>query len=500
MKKLLVPLAVLTVLFWVLPSHACFTIVAGKKATADGSVLFAHNEDDRSPVLFNVWYVPRRQHNPGEVVRLRNGGSLPQVPETWGYFWIEAVGLPFSDYGMNEWGVTVASNACPSVVKPEQADLTDGGIGYMLRLLVLQRAKTAREGVKIAGELLDRFGYASSGRTLTIADANEAWLLAMVRGKHWVAERVPDDQVVVQPNIFVIRKVNFSDKKNFIFCKDDIRKYAAAHGWYNPEKGPFDFANVFAYFYDPKYAVRGYDTRQWRGQQLISGKTVSTEEAKANGGLPFSVRPAHPLTVADLFAVLRDHYEGTPYDVTREKKGNPNSSFERTICTASTQHATVAQLRSGLPREYASVIWFSFGRPDVNTFVPYYTSVHEVPESFHFAPGKGDWQTSFSRHFDPAPGTFDYRPQLAFWIFNDLENIMGLNYYKTIGEIQTEWQKQEKEALALQPAIEATAEELRKADPDRAVRFLRDYSFGRFQKALTAARKLTVKVKSELYR
>ena len=500
MKKIVLPAVIAALFFWMVPARACFTVVAGKKATADGSVLVAHNEDDRSPILFNVWYVPRQQHNPGETVHLRNGGTLPQVPQTWAYFWIEAVGLPFSDYGMNEWGVTVASNACPSVVKREQAELTDGGIGYMLRLLVLQRAKTAREGVEIAGRLLDHFGYASSGRTLTIADANEAWLLAMVRGKHWVAQRVPDDRVVVQPNIFIIRKVDFSDPENFITSKDDIRRYAIRNGWYNPQKGPFDFAQTFSFFYDPKYKERGYDTRQWRGQQLISGKTVTVAEAKAKGGLPFAIKPAHPLTVADLFAVLRDHYEGTPYDVTKEKKGNPNSSFERTICTASTQHATVAQLRAWLPREYANVIWFSFGRPDVNTFVPFYPSVAEVPEKFHFTFGKNDWKNAFDHHFNSPPEIFQYRPDLAFWLLNDLENIMGLDYYGTIAEIRAAWKQQESEALALQPAIEAAAEELRKSDPPQAVRFLRDYSFGRFEKMLRTAKKLTVQVKSKVYR
>ncbi len=499
MKKLSLIFAVVVVLFWSLPSQACFTIVAGKKATADGSVLFAHNEDDHGPILINVWFVPRQQHSPGEVVHLKNGGQLPQIPETWAYLWVEAVGLSFSDYGSNEWGVTVASDACPSVVEPGQAELTDGGISYMLRLLVLQRAKTAREGVEIAGKLLDQFGYPAPGRTLAIADGNEAWMLAILRGKHWLAQRVPDDGVVVLPNVYVIREVDFGDSENFIFCKDDLREYAARYGWYDPKSGPFDFARIFATSYDPMYAERGYDLRQWRGQQLISGKTMSGEEIRARGGLPFAVKPAHPLKVADLFSVLRDHYEGTPYDVTASKEGNPNNSTYRTICTISTQHATVAQLRAGLPREYANVVWFSFGRPDVNTFVPLYTSILDIPPAFHFALPRNDWQTAFTHHFDPLPGTFDYRSELAFWIFNDLENVMGLDYYRTISRIQDEWQKQEKEALALRPAIEATAERLLKSSPEEALAFLHDYSFDRLYKALDTAKSLTAEVKREVY-
>lgn len=491
MKKAIVLFVVLSLFFSIRTSYSCYTIVAGKKATADGSVLVGHNEDDSGRRLFNFWRVPRLNHEPGEMVQLKNGGTLPQVPTTWSYLWIECVGLPFSDYAINEWGVTVASNACPSI--EDTADLTDGGISFMLRLLIVQRAKTAREGVELAGKLLDHFGYASLGRTLTIADPNEAWLLAMVRGKHWVAERVPDDKVILQANIFIIRQVNFKDHKNFITSKDNVRDYAIRRGWYDPGSGkPFDFAATFNRIYDKKYATRGYDTRQWRGQQLLSGKTTSVQEALKKG-LPFSVKPAHKLTPADLMIVLRDHYEGTPYDVTLDKKGNPNSSFERTICTASTQHSTITQLRADLPPTVANVVWLSFGRPDVNTYIPFYASIPAVPRCYHFVPNRDTWENSFAHHFDPLPGTFDYRPNKAFWIFNDLENLMGLNYYQTIGEIQSVWNSQEKEAFELQSSIENTAVDLLKTDREMAEKFIRDYSFGRAQKALRTSKKTDTK-------
>ncbi|NOY77527.1 MAG: hypothetical protein GXO76_06620 [Calditrichaeota bacterium] len=497
MKKTVGLFAVLILLFTVHTGFACYTIVAGKKATADGSVLVGHNEDDSGRRLFNLWRVPRLHHEPGEVVQLKNGGTLPQVPTTWSYLWIESVDQSFSDYAINEWGVTVASNACPSI--EDKSDLTDGGISFMLRHLIVQRAKTAREGVELAGKLLDRFGYAALGRTLTIADPNEAWLLAMVRGKHWVAERVPDDRVVLQANIFIIRQVHFNDPKNFITSKDNVRDYAIRRGWYDPKSGkPFDFAAVFNRIYDKKYASRGYDTRQWRGQQLLSGKTTTVQEALKNG-LPFSVKPAHKLTPADLMIVLRDHYEGTPYDVTVDKKGNPNRSFERTICTAATQHSTISQLRAGLPPVVANVVWLSFGRPDVNTYVPFYAGIPEGPRCMHFVPGQDTWENSFAHHFNPLPGTFDYRPDKAFWIFNDLENLMGLNYYKTIGEIQSVWNAQEKEAFALQPSVENTAIELLKTNREMAEKFIRDYSFGRLQKALRTSKELTQKIKGEIY-
>ncbi len=483
-----------------LTTRACYTIVAGKKATADGSVLFAHNEDDGHLQLFNFWQVPRETHQPGEQLQLIHGGSIPQVPQTWAFSWIEDVHEEFSDFYMNEWGVTLASNACGS--KINDAEVTDGGIGYMLRRVVAQRAKTAREGVIIAGQLLDRFGYAShgsTGRTLVIADKKEAWLLDILPGKYWVAERVPDNAVVLQPNIYVIRTVNFNDTVNFITSKKDIRKYAIKKGWYHPKKDKnFDFSTIFSEFRGRYFSKRGYDTRQWRGQQMLSGKTTSVEQAKVFG-LPFSVKPDHKLVPADLMQVLRDHYDGTIYDVSENKKGNPNQSRERTICYRTSQVSVVVQLRDGLPKEIAPVLWLSFGRPDVNTYVPFYPVAAQLPDYYHFVPGNGGWKVSLKNHFKPLPGTYNYQPDRAYWIFNDLENISGLAYYKTIGIIQKTWESQEKEAFALQSTIEETALKLYKTKPQLAVRYLQEYSNGRAMKAIQTAKVLTAKLKSRVY-
>ena len=179
-------------------AYGCTTIIVGKKASQDGSVLFGHNEDDSGRRVVNIWRVPRIKHQPDEMVRLVNGDEIPQVEETWSLLWFQVNGLKFSDYFMNEWGVCVGTDACRS--REEQTVIDQGRIGYMLRRIVAERAKTAREGVTIAGELLDKLGYASSGRTMAICDAEEGWLLSIVAGKHWVAQRVPDDEVAILPN------------------------------------------------------------------------------------------------------------------------------------------------------------------------------------------------------------------------------------------------------------------------------------------------------------
>ncbi len=500
MKKLLI-ISLLTLVFLPFNTKACYTIVAGKKASIDGSVLFAHNEDDGGIQLMNFWHVPRQNFQAGARLKLIRGGSISQPSQTWAFSWIEDVHQEFSDYYLNEWGVSLASNACGSKIK--DPELTDGGIGYMLRRIVAQRAKTAREGVKIAGQLLDKFGYAvhaGGGRTLVIADKNEAWLLDILPGKYWVAERVPDDAVVLQPNIYVIRKVDFNDTVNFITSKKDIRKYAIKKGWYHPGKDKvFDFSYIFSDFRSRNFSKRGYDTRQWRGQQLLSGKATTVKEAKASG-LPFAVKPAHKLSPPDLMQVLRDHYKGTPYDMTLNKNINPNKGSERTICTSTTQVSLVAQLRSSFPKEIGTVLWLSFGRPDVNTYIPFYPVATQIPGCYHYVPGNGNWKTSLAHHFDPLPGTFTYRPDRAFWIFNDVENISGLAYYKTIGMIQKTWKSQEKEDFAWQRAIEKSALKLYKSNPKQAILFLQEYSNARAMNALHTAKQLRVRIKSLVYR
>jgi len=167
--------------------YNCFSILVGKDATIDGSVLFAHNEDDSGTNLVNWYKVPRLTHGNGENISLINGGEIPQVAETFSFLWLEMPGQPFADSYMNEWGVTIASNWCEP--REETADLIDGSIGYYLRRIMAERAKSAKEAVKIAGSIVDSIGYANSGRTYCIADPNESWMMSIINGKHWVAQK-----------------------------------------------------------------------------------------------------------------------------------------------------------------------------------------------------------------------------------------------------------------------------------------------------------------------
>ena len=168
------------------PAWACYAIVVGREASSDGSVLLGHAEQNSGRRMLNFRRVARQRHDAQAEVVLRRGGRLPEVPESWAFLWSEIPGTEFSDNFLNEWGVAVVSDYCPSREDDKAAlirrgEIRQGGIGYMLRRLIAQRARSAREGVTLAGELIEQFGYVDSGRTYVIADPREAWLLAVVR-------------------------------------------------------------------------------------------------------------------------------------------------------------------------------------------------------------------------------------------------------------------------------------------------------------------------------
>lgn len=439
----------------------CYAVVVGKKASADGSVIFGHNEQNGGNRIINFRVIPRMKHKPSDVVKLLKGGTLPEVPETNSFIWSENPGLEFSDTYVNEWGVAVASDGCGTREDSydelvARGDIVDGGIGYMLRRLIVQRAKTAREGVQIAGELLNRFGYSDSGRTLTIAGPNEAWLLSIVRGKHWVAQRVPDDEVALLPNVHIISEIDLNDSDNFMGAPD-IVDYAIKRGWFDPESGkPFSFRAAYN-----RSTQDGWDTRQWRGQSLVTGRA---HELPPAGQLPFSVKPDRKLTVKDVVNILRYHGQ----------KG--------TICGPQTQEASVFQLRNWLPPEIGCIYWRTSAEPCCGVLIPWYIGITETPEVYYKPVDLAEHLT-LSFHFNPPAGTFDYEPSFAWWAFKTLQDLINEDYQISESRdnplwlsVRAVWDDFEASAFANQSAVEEEALRLFSKDKDLAKLFLTDYS------------------------
>ncbi|MHC4681801.1 MAG: C69 family dipeptidase, partial [Planctomycetota bacterium] len=347
----------------------CFSIVVGGKASANGYVIMAHNEDDAAPQIVNHHKIPRKRHAPGDKVRLRNGGTLDQVEQTWAYMWSEMPGMLFSDSYINEWGVGVTSDNCPS--REDRPEITDGGIGYMLRRLVAQRARTAREGVLLAGKLVERFGYIDSGRTYVICDPEQGWLFCVVNGKRWLAQRVADDQVAMVANTYTIRQVDLSDKGRFLGSKGII-EYARSRRWYNPQvDGAFDFARAYA---DPTSASHPSNL----GRQADGLRYVCLKPIRAGEKLPFSVVPRRKISVADLMQILR-HDKELP-NLPPSSAGPPDVGCP--ICSGATQTSFVAQLRSGMPPDIGIVYWVCLASPGTSFYIPFHFGIPNFPEGF----------------------------------------------------------------------------------------------------------------------
>ncbi len=442
----------------------CFSILVGKNASSDGSVLFAHNEDDGGPQLVNYYKVPRIKYEPGETITLSSGAVIPQVSETFSFLWFEMPGMHFSDSYMNEWGVVISSDACAS--REDKPQLTDGGIGYWLRRLVAERAKTAKQGVKIAGKLLSEFGYKSSGRTYIIADPNEGWMLSAVYGKHWVAQRVPGDMVAVIPNYYTIGKVDLADTNNFLGSPDLI-DYAIERGWYDPVRdGDFHFAISYS---SPKNLKHpGNIHRMWRGVNLLAEKSYGLEEE-----LPYAFSPKQKVSAQDLMTVLRDHYVGTELDKTEGYKlGTPYKMNRSTICARSTQYGFVAQLRNWLPVEIGVVIWLAQHRPDSQAFIPWYLGINKMPDDYAY----GNFGTALNQHFDPPQNIHERSDKHAFWAFVNLAEKVDENYGIGILKVREKWEPIENEALKSQESFEAEALKIFENDPAEAQELLTKYT------------------------
>jgi dipeptidase len=467
-KPLIIAVVLLCMLLAaIVPCNACFSIVVGKGASADGCVIVGHNEDDEAPQIVNHHKVPRQTHPPGSMVKLRNGGSLEQVPQTWAYIWSEMPGLLFSDSYVNECGVTVASDNCPS--REDKAEITDGGIGYMLRRLVAERARTAREGVLLAGSLVERFGYIDSGRTYIIADPNEGWLFCAINGKHWLARRVPDNEVAMVANTYTIRNVDLKDERNFLASKD-IVDYAKSRGWCDPVANrSFDFAAVYA---NPKAASHPNNIgRQWSGLKCITG-----DLPEPGPNLPFSVVPRQKLGVTDVMRILRHDKESEPDPSAR------TSPFICALCSGGTQTSFVAQLRKTAPADIGIVYWVCLSSPRTSFYIPFHLGVTDFPAGWRLESERPTGETYTRRVQAP----FAANSQEAFWVYSNFREKADDAGPATVARAKTEAERLEREAVTMQPAVEQAARKLYEKDKASAIRLLENYSKGIYLSSLEA--------------
>ncbi|MEE1309239.1 MAG: C69 family dipeptidase [Bacteroidaceae bacterium] len=454
---------------------ACTNLIVGKKASKDGSVIVSYSCDDYGAYA-SLRVIPAADHPAGTMHPIYHYesnnylGEIPEVAHTYGI-----VGL------MNEFQLTIHETTWGG--REELVDTVSGVIDYgSLMELTLQRAKNAREAIKVMTELTEKYGYESGGESFTIADPNEVWILDMIgkgpgrKGTVWVAVRIPDDCISAHANQSRIHKFPLKDKKNCLYSKDVI-DFAREKGYFNGKDEDFSFADAYA----PADfgALRYCEARvwsyfnKWAAEDMNPYLSYAMGDTKGNV-IPLYVKPKSPLSVQDVKDMMRDHYEGTPLSLTDdigmgawEMPYRPTPlSFEvdgkkyfneRPISTQQSACVYVSQMRSWLPNHIGGVTWFANDEANMVAFTPVYCYTQQAPECY-------DEKTADAFHFSTRS---------AYWVQNWVSNMVYLRYNLLFPELQKVRDRLENDYNSLQSDIESKAAAMSESE---AVKYLSAYS------------------------
>ncbi len=472
---------------------ACTSITLGKLATADGSVITSHTDDSHRTRSW-IDIVPPMVHKKGDMVpmykRVKNDslampayahvkvGEIPQVSKTYGY-----INTAYPSLNRHQLGIGESTFGGRDELQ------SDEGLIDCQRLcqLMLERETTARGAIKLAGELLEKYGWNDYGEALTIADKNEVWHFEVVGpgkgkvGAVWVAQRVPDDHVSVNVNASTIKEINLKDKDYFMASKN-VFQVAEDNGWWDPEKESFRFCYAYAPGSRTSFASR---RREWRVFDLLAPSLKLDPNAE---NYPFSVKPDTLVTMEKLISVFRDYYQDTPFDMrktltVKDENGmevisplaNPHMPYdanklhkinggwgwlgERTIARWYTMYATIIQLRDWLPDEIGGVEWLAMDNVASSIYVPIYGSVTDLPD-YYKTPGRINGYTLKS----------------AWWIFNRLGTLTAQRWGDMHKDVDAIWFPMQSDFINQLPSIDKQALELYNKDPEKAIQFMNDYS------------------------
>ena len=452
---------------------ACTSLIAGKGATKDGSVLVSYAADSHT-LYGELYHHEGADHAKGEmrpVTEWDTGrllGHIPQVPKTY-----TTIG------NMNEHGLTIAESTWGGRAELED---TTGIMDYgSLIYVTLERARTAREAIKVMTDLVNDYGYHSSGESFSIADPDEAWVMELIgkggkeKGAVWVARRVPDDCISGHANFPRIHKFPLDGDGGNTLYSPDVISFARKMGYYDGPDEDFSFSAAYGEL--DGTATRGCDGRVWSYfNRFASGMDRYLPWIFESEGevMPLWVRPDSALSVKDMQWMMRDHFEGTPMDMTKDVGAGPYKvpyrwrpmTFkvdgqeylnERAIATQQTGFSFVSQMNASHPETMRGILWF--GADDANTcvYVPMYCSITEIPHEFEV--GNGDMLTL----------SWD----AAFWVNNYVANQAYNRYSQMIPDIRRV-QCAEEDTIASE--VEVLLGEVASLDPDAARALLNDHS------------------------
>ena len=445
-------------------AQACSTLIIGKNVSETGNIIVAHNEDNGGR-LFNLQhYIPAAKHKKGEMLKFEKfAAEIPQVEETLGFYWTQNFvpdGSSFADGFLNDAGVMVATNWCGEIFEQDRQKVKDGGIGYGIRRLIAERAHSAREGVEIATKLLKEYGYFHDGRTYTIADANEAWQLAIHQGNSWVAHRIQDDEVVYIPNNFMMDKVDIKDKANWIVEPKQLER-AIKDGRQDPKSSIYNWRKIVAP--ESIRAERWNANRNVLAQKFLTGVEYNDPEK-----FPYSFKLDHKLGVKDAMELLRQHEEYIGEDQ------ELYHSLSEGICRTTSHDSIVYNLTKD---PMLTEAWKTLGRPCQSVYIPVYPLA---------GPAKGtafmDGATATKEHFAGTPSMFDYRADFApHAVFSASNNAIDYLRADELAKRTKLIHEQEAAFMADRDAVTKKAASLKGKE---RTKFLHDYNEAAYQKVL----------------
>jgi dipeptidase len=460
--------------------ESCTSIMAGKKATTDGSVITAHTCDGN----YRTWLTMEKaqDHSDSSTAIIRKGtlrtetpwdlrdvsiaGSIPQVAHTYAF-------LNTAYPCLNEKQLAIGETTFVG------ADTLVNNKGMFLveelERIALERCDNARSAIQLIGDLIKTYGYADWGECLTIADRNEVWQMEILGegpariGGVWAAQRIPDDHVGISANISRIGKIDRKNKDYFM-ASDNVENVAKELGLWNGE-GDFIFWKAFGHREKP------YDIREFH---VLSTLAPELNLSMDMTEMPFSVKPEQKVSVQKITELYRATYEGTQYDMTRkvkyivkkyDEKRNPigedtivsptanpwitrdemntlnflapgTIDFKRNVSVAWSSYGQIIQLRGWLPDEVGGVAWFSFDNPGESPRIPIYAGSTSLPDGFELC------------------GQKRYREDAALWSYRKANKLATVSWGKTRGVILENVLSFEEKALKEMPDIEKEATNL----------------------------------------
>lgn len=487
----------------------CTTITVGKNATYDGSVMTSHTDDSHRTRSW-MQMKPAKDYPAGAMMKMLKRvpddtkvmplygyvevGQIPQVRHTFAY-------LNTAYPSMNEHQLAIGE----STFGGREELYSDSGLidCQMLVQLMLERTQTAREAIKLADELLMKYGWTDYGEALTIADKYEVWHFEVVgpgkgnRGAIWVAQRVPDDHLSVNANASTIKEIDLKNK-DFFMASSNIYSYAEQKGWWSKNSGkPFMFNHIYAPESRASLASR---RREWRVFDLVA---PSLKLDPNQQDYPFSVKPESKITIEKMISIFKDYYEGTPFDMTKDllvandsgkavisPLANPFMPYdanklhringgwgwlgERTIARWYTMYGTITQSRSWLPDEVGGKVWLALDNIATSIYIPVYCSVSYLPKSYATCGRENGYTT-----------------ESAWWAFNRLGTLTAQRWGDMRKDVDNVWVPMQNVLINESDSIEKIAlNYLKSGKNEDAIQYLTFYTNEWGDKVVSRAWKL----------